>query len=73
MKIGVEQALLVDDSRDARQEDALEIALQDRRQPVEPDGIDEHQRVGGAQSRDIGRHLRRVALGIRYSRQTAPG
>ena len=42
----MEEPGLVDDDGDARQKHALEIALHDRRQAVEPDRKHQDQRLG---------------------------
>ena len=54
----MKEARIVDAQRDAWQKHALEIALHNRRQSVEPHWKYENQRLGGPQARNVRFRLR---------------
>ena len=61
---GMEEAGFVNLETDAGQEDALEETAQDGGKVVEPHGIDQRQRLGGAHPLDIGGDLGAIPGGV---------
>ena len=69
----MEQPGLVDEDGDARQKHALEIALHDRGQAVEPDGKYEDERFGRPQALNVSFDSARIGVRIDIANKSLPG